>query len=389
MNNKDIWDGAYEALEHQLQDNYPPEVKKTLKRLVSLGHNEMAAKKMMAHCLLVDLLESLADGKESDGLAYTANLKALPTMPILDNDKYELIDPDEFDETTSEIQLHKSRDHLSGLCVVDIQGLMYCKFDEDSIVRFREDVPESEYKGIGLLNLFEFILQRLQVDAGIKLTKLNNLNTKLVTEIYEANFTQERVVELQDRTSYRQDELMTVETAYNILKVLKITKIRHNKLSLTKAGADYLKTQTIGDRFESAFLTNLYNLNWSYFDTYPEDANMQLCFGYTMYLLLKYGDSPRPFDFYVEKMLDAYPFLLDSFMNGSSSPEESFARALHIRAFERFLLWFDFVEFENGSGKLFDEERQVSAKGLKKFFRIDESNSQVKTGRVVSMRPTK
>ena len=130
---------------------------------------------------------------------------------------------------------------FDNLSPMDMHELLYNPFSENSIIQYKKNISDALLDKIGFLQLVEYLLQELSEKGGIKLTKWNNLNTKLVTEIYRLNFPKEVVFQLRERKVYKQDILLSLQNAIIILNnILKFTKKRKGKMSLTKKGSDFI-----------------------------------------------------------------------------------------------------------------------------------------------------
>lgn len=85
--------------------------------------------------------------------------------------------------------------------------------------------------------------------------------------------------------------------------------------------------------------------NWSLND-YPDKPVGQLGWGFLIYMLAKYGDEVKSIQFYVEKYSVAFPYFINFFKTGYSTPVEVFRNCYELRTFEQFLLWAGLVSFE-------------------------------------------
>ncbi len=70
-----------EVVENQLRDNEPPETSATLTRLMTEGHSEHEAKKLIGCVVLAEMFEVLQEGRVYDRDRYVAALAALPEIP--------------------------------------------------------------------------------------------------------------------------------------------------------------------------------------------------------------------------------------------------------------------------------------------------------------------
>ncbi len=70
-----------EIIENQLRDNDPPEVKRTLRRLMNTGESRENAMRFIATALSVELFGVLKHKEPFNDKRYNENLKELPILP--------------------------------------------------------------------------------------------------------------------------------------------------------------------------------------------------------------------------------------------------------------------------------------------------------------------
>ena len=76
-----------EVVENQIAANDPPEIKKTLVRLISEGFSMQDAKELIGNVVVVEVFEVLKVGKPFDINRYVAALNKLPELPPLPSAK--------------------------------------------------------------------------------------------------------------------------------------------------------------------------------------------------------------------------------------------------------------------------------------------------------------
>ena len=74
-------EAVIEIIENQLRDNDPPEVKRTLKRLMNIGESRENAMRFIATALSVELFGVLKHNEPFNEKRYNKNLKELPKLP--------------------------------------------------------------------------------------------------------------------------------------------------------------------------------------------------------------------------------------------------------------------------------------------------------------------
>ena len=76
-----------EAVENQIRDNNPPEVKQALKRLMGLGGSRENAIRYIASALSVEIYEAMKYHTPYDEARYIKNLNTLPELPFDEDDQ--------------------------------------------------------------------------------------------------------------------------------------------------------------------------------------------------------------------------------------------------------------------------------------------------------------
>lgn len=261
----------------------------------------------------------------------------------------------------------------------DMDTILYNTYSNESPIQFKEDTTDEILDNLGFLNLCNFILKRLERDGEIKLTTRGNVSTSFATEIFHKKFTSEEVFVLKPRKIYRQDDLMSLQNAMIILyNILKLIKKRKNKLTLTKKGEEVVGSYDKLQIFKLMFITYAVDLNLGFHDGYEEEFDIQRCFGFVLYLLLKYGNKERKVEFYGDKFITAFPHLLESFQATYSSQEKQLTTCLCIRIFVRFLEWFNLIDMHDENGKFPFGQTYIKSKYLHDIFTLETSNFRFK-----------
>ncbi len=100
--------------------------------------------------------------------------------------------------------------------------------------------------------------------------------------------------------------------------------------------------------------------NWSYRDRYPEIRFTQTAFLFTLYLLLRYGDTWRPHEFYADSFLRAFPMVLHEIPPDSVfTPEEEVRSCYTWRTLVHFAGFFGLASVEPVSDERFCRQFRV------------------------------
>lgn len=265
----------------------------------------------------------------------------------------------------------------------DMYNIVYYPFTKDCPIQYKSGVGDKIYDDIPFLNLVEYYLNLIFQAKEIKLTTRGNLPTKIVKELYEKGFIKEEMIDKGYRKLYKEEDSMTVQNAKIIADLIKLTKKRNNKLSLTEKGKQFIRTDKREELFRLVFETYGYQFNLGFHDGYSDEGVVQPTLGYTIYLLLKYGKEERDLSFYSDKILKAYPHILSVFEQSPySSSEDEFRSCFNIRIMERFLNWFNLIDrrIEKIPQKYFGKI-YIRGKLIHKVFEIQNDKFRFRKGK--------
>ena len=242
----------------------------------------------------------------------------------------------------------------------EMRFLLHEPFGKESPVRLQTMKPEA-YASVPMLNQVRYLAGQIRDQGEVKLTKIGNLPVKMVKDLYSQGFLKDDHVESGITTLSKESDSLTINLPRILLQLSGLTKIRNNKLSLTKMGETMLADDA--GLLKLIFHTMCLKFKWAFYDGYVDERIGQLGFGFTLVLLSKYGGSKRSVAFYAKKYATAYPFLMDGLDDVPyNSPEGYLTNCYSIRTFERFLELFGLVTVE--SGKRWDADTFVTKTAL-------------------------
>ncbi len=227
----------------------------------------------------------------------------------------------------------------------DMQHILRHTFEKQSPIGFKDDIDISVLDQIPMLNLVIAYLKIIEENKEIKLTKIGNLPTKFVYQLYELGVIKEYPIESGIVKLKKEDDSMTIQLARFLTELIGATKKRNNKLSLTANGKKMLATKARASLLKAIFKANCQKYNLGFFDGFDE-SDIQGLFGFTLYLLIKYGNENKGIDFYCDKNLIAFPILLSQFDSKYNTSKNRYQRCYILRIFERFLKYYNFVDYE-------------------------------------------
>jgi len=243
-----------------------------------------------------------------------------------------------------------------GMTRNDIHVLLYYSFSELSPVQLRNNITDSTLDRIPFFRIVEKFLNILEREHIIKLTPLGALPKKVMVELYSYKFIPDEFIESGLVKLVRQENCISIQTAWITARIARLVKNTKGYLTLTKSGIKLLKPENRTQLFRTVLSTFTEQFSWAFNDGYPDQPIGQLGWAFSILLLHKYGDQVRTVDFYAEKYLTMVPRFILLFDSDFSTPESEFTHCYGIRSFERFLLWYGFVTVEK-SGKYSNIEK--------------------------------
>lgn len=256
-----------------------------------------------------------------------------------------------------------------GLSPAQMSWLNRSPLQEGSVLRWQDDIPVDVLAEVPLLHFAVDLLERLS-EKEIKLTAKGNLPRKRVLEWYATGRLPQYDIEHGITKISSQDDYHAATIVKYVVEMLRWTKKRHGKLSITAAGKKALKGKRQA-MLESLFGEHLTKFNLGYFDSYPEAALIQFSYGFLLYVLLRDGTEWRNVSHYTDRLLTAMPMLIDEFTGARfSTPKKDMTRLLNTRIFERTLGMYGLTRFKG--------ERKISVVGdvmatdlFRQLFRVD------------------
>jgi hypothetical protein len=256
-------------------------------------------------------------------------------------------------------------DDFCGLTPTEIHHLLYDTFDEKSPIKFQPNIDNSTLEGIPFFRLTEELLKIIARDTFIKLTPLGALPKKVLHELYDHKFITEGIIESGFSKLTREIDSVALRTMHITTQLTGAIKKSNGKLMLTKKGNSFLQPEHRIEHFKEVFSAFTERFNWAVNDTYTQGPVAQLGWGFSMYLLHKFGGEEQTMTFYADKYLRAFPKVLTFFPDREyMKPENQFYACYSVRNFERFLEWFGFVTIKREKNVFNNPDRKVKRSEL-------------------------
>ena len=168
--------------------------------------------------------------------------------------------------------------------------------------------------------------------------------------------------------------MITLMSARLTAETIGLVKRINGKLSLTKKGSKLLEPAHRVELFKEFFNGFTDKFLWAFNDNYEEKNVGQLGWAFSILMLHKFGEEYRYVKFYAKKYLNAFPSFLSAFDTGYGDEEDKFTWCYAARTFERFFLWFGFVELENEKRTLISDQLKYRQTALvENIFKFEET----------------
>jgi hypothetical protein len=234
-------------------------------------------------------------------------------------------------------------DDYDGRTSKEIHYLIYDPFCDKSPLQLQK-AGNSQLNHVPILNVVKYFLGLLKELQQIKLNSKGGLPLKIARNILSQNFFVEEHDFLNETSFVKHTEVPLIKNIIQLAEINNLVFIENQVVLLSEKGSIYKRNKLNFELFQGLFNAYTQKLNWSANDVYGDNHIGQFGFAYTLDLISKYGDTPRPVTFYSEKYYRAFSNLL----NGMSKEDYSYTKGIFfkcytIRTFVRFLQVFGLV----------------------------------------------
>lgn len=231
-------------------------------------------------------------------------------------------------------------DELSGLSPEQMHALVYNPWTDASPIVWRAAEAAAE---IPLRHALVMVLEYFSGSKGAKLTPQGRLPRKLLLALHALYVWDSMFTDWSPRL---EEDLLVAQEMHALIRHEGFVRKQHGHYVLTKKGRDWLARDPVDQAgWIMQFASETFN--WAYLDGFSQLTHLQTGWPFLLWLVLQYGDAQRPASFYTERVLRAWPWLLDELEElPYMTREEQFNSICHIRGFQRWLGWLGFVSME-------------------------------------------
>ena len=155
---------------------------------------------------------------------------------------------------------------------------------------------------VPFLRLTEEYLKIIGHEDQVKLTPKGVLPRKVINEMYNHRLILEDAIESGIVKLTRMMDSVVITSLFVNTGLAGLTKVRRGRLSITKEGAKCLLHGQRNDLFQRTVESFTSTFNWGYNDRFGQHPTGQLGWGYSVYLLFRFGDQRQTMQFYARQV---------------------------------------------------------------------------------------
>lgn len=253
------------------------------------------------------------------------------------------------------------QNEFEGYSSVEMKQLLNYTFEDSSPLKLHK-LSDEDYAKIPILCQIKHLIQILQNEGKVKLTAIGNLPTRIVKELYPLGV-RDHFIESGISKLSKESDSQAVGLTRILLQLMRVTKVRHNVLTMTKEGEKIAANNEL--LMANLMDTFCLQFNKAYFDGYESEVIGNMGVGFTLLLLKKYGAEKRSDFFYAEKYFRVFPLFLDGLRLYEASSCYS------IRTFDRLLMHLGLIEIVGGKGYGFIDKYIIKTELYDKLITIE------------------
>ncbi len=244
-----------------------------------------------------------------------------------------------------EQQNQRSLDEFHGLSPEQMHRFLNFPFTSPELIRFPEVLDTKPTAPI--VTLLGMLLEAIG-EKGLKPTAKGNLPRKFCRDAALAYWGEELY---RENTRFgginREEDFLDVHITRVTAELAGLIRKYKGRFILSRNCSTLLTGNGLAALYPYLFKAYVEQFNWSYRDGYPELRFIQTAFLFTLYLLMRYGDTWRPHAFYEDCFLRAFPRLLDELpQHEIFTPEEEVRRCYTWRTLVHFVGFFGLATVE-------------------------------------------
>lgn len=244
---------------------------------------------------------------------------------------------------------------FEGLTPLEMDRLLQAPLEKDSSIKLNPNIPDSVLDTLPMLKLTEAFLRLLEREEKIKLTPKGALPKSVVVELYALRFILDEHIESELYKLSNEEKFQPLLVVHYSSVGAGLVRKTKGVLQLTKEGKQCLASNNRNQILRRMLISHTLRFNWASLDGYPESPLDRIGWGFSIILLLKYGNEPRFASFYARRFIIAFPVYTNDFPHDSPYyKQRSSENCYCLRTFHRFLVWWGFVKVTKPSPQSFE-----------------------------------
>lgn len=257
-------------------------------------------------------------------------------------------------------QNRRPRDEFHGLSPEQMHWMLNLPFTSPQWVRFPEALDTQPTAPI--LRLFSLLADAIG-EQGLKPTAKGNLPRNFCREAALAYWGEKTY---QERTRYgginREEDFSDLHVTRLVAELAGLVRKFKGRFILGRNCRRLLAEGGLAAIYPKLFKAYVEQFNWAYRDGHAELRFIQQAFLFTLYLLIRYGDTWRAQAFYEDAFLRAFPIALDDVPPSPVfTAEEELRRCYTWRTLVGFVSFLGLAEVEKVSDDILCHDYRVKA----------------------------
>ncbi len=178
-----------------------------------------------------------------------------------------------------------------------------------------------------------------------------------------------------EKSIQKEADVVTLEAARIVLELSGVLRKYKGKFIIGRDFRAAIEKHGVGGVYPVLFETAARKFNWGFADGLPNLPRIQLFAGFTLRLLTRYGDTPRPDTFYADAFIRAFPAMLNEVRDGAEQTWDTshgtLSSAFKARVFPVFGHMMGIVHLERPPSAHYDAPLIITAtRLLREFVRV-------------------
>ena len=196
-----------------------------------------------------------------------------------------------------------------GLSSHQIHRLLHFPFESPEVIQFNFDNAVTRPEDAPLTRLLSLMVDAIR-ENRLKPTATGNLPRDVSREIAQQYLTPERYKYLTQRGEFRsENDIPDLQVVRFVSEMAGYIGKYKGRFVVKQKCRKLLESNEWAQIYETLFKTFVRRCNWGYNNRFPEVPFFRESFGFTLFLLHKYGNISHSTNFYADNVIAAFPVL--------------------------------------------------------------------------------